>query len=101
MTINEQIAMLARAINSRTANLAHDKARQIMNVWICEDGEIKEIEDAMYLSNKVEDDERVLDDLLRTLDKLIGERDGNQVSETLHDTAQEWGKGNSHAPETE
>ena len=46
MTINEQIAMLARAINSKTADLAHDKARQIMNVWICEDGEIKEIEDA-------------------------------------------------------
>lgn len=101
MTINEQIAMLARAINSRTANLAHDKARQIMNVWICEDGKIKGIEDAMYLSNKVEDDERVLNDLLRTLDKLIGERDGNQVSETLHDTTQERDKGNSRAPEAE
>ena len=101
MTINEQIAMLARAINSKTANLAHDKARQIMNVWICENGKIKEIEDAKYLSNKVEDDERVLDDLLRTLDKLIGERDGNQISETLHDTAQERDKGNSHVTETE
>ena len=44
MTNNEQIAMLARAINSKTADLAHDKARQIQNIWICEDGEIKEIE---------------------------------------------------------
>ena len=101
MTINEQIAMLARAINSRTANLAHDKARQIMNVWICEDGKIKEIEDAMYLSNKVEDDKRVLDDLLRTLDKLIGERDGNQVSETIYDTAEKRSDSDSDSPEAE
>ena len=101
MTINEQIAMLARAINSRTANLAHDKARQIMNVWICEDGEIKEIEDPAYLSNKVEDDERVLSDLLRTLDKLMGERDGNQISETLHDTAEKRSESNSDAPTAE
>ena len=75
MTINEQIAMLARAINRQTADLARDKARQIQNIWICEDGEIKEIENPAYLSNKVEDDERVLSDILRTLDKLIGERD--------------------------
>lgn len=101
MTINEQIAMLARAINSRTANLAHDKARQIMNVWICEDGEIKEIEDAMYLSNKVEDDKRVLDDLLRTLDKLIGERDGTYVSKAIYDTAEKRSDSDSDSPTAE
>ena len=76
--IEERIAALARAINRQTADLARDKARQIQNIWICEDGEIKEIEDPAYLSNKVEDDERVLSDLLRTLDKLIGEQDGNR-----------------------
>ena len=73
--INERIAALARRINRQTAYLAHDKARQIQNIWICEDGEIKEIEDPVYLSNKVEDDVKVLSDLLRTLDKLTGERD--------------------------
>ena len=76
--IDERIAALARAINRQTADLARDKARQIQNIWICEDGEIKEIENPAYLSNKVEDDEKKLSDLLRTLDKLIGERDGNR-----------------------
>lgn len=99
--IDERIAALARAINSRTANLAHDKARQIMNIWICEDGEIKEIENPAYLSNKVEDDERVLSDLLRTLDKLIGERDGTQVSKAIYDTAEKRRDSDSRATETE
>ncbi len=75
MEIDERIAALARRINRQTADLAHDKARQIQNIWICEDGEIKEIEDPVYLSNKVEDDVKVLSDLLRTLDNLTGERD--------------------------
>lgn len=101
MTINEQIAALARAINSKTADLAHDKARQIQNIWICEDGEIKEIENPAYLSNKVEDDERVLSDLLRTLDKLIGERDGNQVSKAIYDTAEKRSESDSDTPTAE
>jgi len=99
--IDERIAALARAINRQTADLARDKARQIQNIWICEDGEIKEIENPAYLSNKVEDDERVLSDLLRTLDKLTGERDGNQISETLHDTAEKRSESDSDAPTAE
>lgn len=95
------IAATAMAINRKTADLASDKARQIRNVWLCEDGTIKVIEDAKYLKNKIEDDERVLDDLFRTLDKLIKERDGDQVSETIHYTAKKRSKGNSDAPEAE
>lgn len=101
MNIDERIAALARAINRQTADLARDKARQIQNIWICEDGEIKEIENPAYLSNKVEDDEKVLSDLLRTLDKLIGERDGNQVSKAIYDTAEKRSDSDSDAPTAE
>lgn len=75
MEIEEQIAALARAINRQTADLARDKATQIQNVWICEDGTVKTIEDPIYLRARVMDDKKILSDLLRMLDKEMN--DGN------------------------
>lgn len=64
-----ELSVLANAINRQTADLARDVARQIKNVWICEDGTIKTFQDPIYLRAKVMDDEKKLSDLLRMLDK--------------------------------
>lgn len=83
MEIKERIAAMASAINHQTSRLATDTARQIRNVWICEDGEIMEIEDSVLLNAKVEDDKKKLDDMLRIIDELMRERDGSEVSDTV------------------
>ena len=77
MTENEErIAGLARAINHQLNVLADAEARKVKNIWITEDGRIMEIQNHMLIDNVVEDDKRVLDDLLRHLDEAIKERDG-------------------------
>lgn len=87
-----EISALANAINRQTADLARDTARQIKNVWICEDGTIKTIEDPVYLRAKVMDDEKVLSDMLRTLDKEL--KNGSEVSSAVSDKTS--GRNGSH-----
>lgn len=99
--IDQRIASMARAINRQTADLARDTARQIKNVWICEDGKVSVIEDPMMLRNKVNDDQKVLSDMLRQLDELLKERDGIKVSSAVQDTASGRNGSNSDASETE
>lgn len=76
MTENEErIAGLARAINHQLNILAEAEARKIKNIWITEGGQIREIQDHLLINNSVEDDKRVLEDLLRQLDQALKERD--------------------------
>lgn len=84
MAVN--LNQLANAINQQTADLARDTARQIKNVWICEDGTIKTIEDPIMLRARVMDDEKKLSDLLRMLDKEM--ESGSKVSSAVSDTAE-------------
>lgn len=74
--IEERIAGIARAVNHQLNVLADAEARKVKNIWITEDGRIMEIQNHMLIDNVVEDDKRVLDDLLRHLDEAIKERDG-------------------------
>lgn len=94
-----ELSVLANAINHQTAELARDTARQIKNVWICEDGTIKTIEDPIMLRARVMDDEKKLSDLLRMLDKEM--ESGSKVSSAVSHTAA--GRNGSHgdASETE
>lgn len=76
MTENEErIAGLARAINHQLNILADAEARKIKNIWITEGGQIREIQDHLLINNSVEDDKRVLEDLLQQLDQALKERD--------------------------
>lgn len=82
----DRIAALARRINDLTADLARDTARQIKNVWICEDGKVTVIEDPAMLRAKISDDQKKLSDMLRLFDEAIEER--NEVSNAVQDTAE-------------
>ena len=73
--MEDKITALSMAINRQIEDLADARKRQTLNVYITTEGEIREIEDARLLAAKVEDCEKVLDDMLRSLDKLIAERD--------------------------
>ena len=88
------IAELARAINHQTEILARDTARQIRNVWICEDGSIKTIEDPIMLRARVMDDEKKLSDLLRQLD-------GNKISDSVPCETEGRNRSDGDATETE
>lgn len=94
-----ELSVLANAINRQTADLARDTARQIKNVWICEDGTVKTIEDPIMLRARVMDDEKKLSDLLRMLDKEM--ESGSKVSSAVSCAAE--GRNGSHgdASETE
>ena len=74
--VDRKIARAARAINTQINLLAKVEAMKIKNVWITEDGEVLEIRNHADLVNAVDDNKKKLDDMLRTLDELLKERDG-------------------------
>lgn len=74
--VDIKIANTARAINRQIEDLASTRARLTRNIMILESGEVYEIENHLLLENRVQDQEKVLKDMLRHLDDLIKERDG-------------------------
>ena len=76
MEIEEQIAAMSRKINKQIKQLGMLRKRQAENIWITEDGRIKEIFNHMDLDNMADDNKKRLDDMLRQLDELLKERDG-------------------------
>ena len=76
MDIDKRITQLAWAINRQTSDLARITARRINNVFISDEGEVTTIESPEMLKAKEDDNKKILDDMLRALDVLIKERDG-------------------------
>lgn len=79
--VEEEIANTARAINRQIENLGDSRKRLTLNIMVLPDGKIHQIENHMHLQQKVEDDEHILEDMLRHLDEMIKERDG--ISNTI------------------
>ena len=99
--IDKRICALAMAINRQTRDLADITSRRIRNVWVNDSGKVITVESAEMLKAKEDDDKKILDDMLRALEVLIKERDGDKVSGAVHDTSEGRDGVHSDAAETQ